>query len=417
MRPTLQSLKHSVLALLRRVAAALRRLLERLSGQAQPPAAPAPAPPPTPAPATPPRAASTPATTTTAEGLAGEAAATPLPPVAGETPPPADAPLSGRLPEPAAGVFTEGLFKHRQGDRFYRLFVPDHPQGGPMPLLVMLHGCKQNSADFAIGTQMNQLAREQGFVVLYPEQPKNANSLCCWNWFKRRHQQRDSGEPALLADLTRRVIQQHDIDTRRVYVAGLSAGGAMAAILGHVYADLFAAVGVHSGLPRGAAHDVASALAAMKDAGASDHPWARESFRPGAAKAAALLPLVPLVPTIVFHGDHDTTVHLRNSELVVQAALGDAASEPQGTTETGRSALGLQYTRSVYRDEVSGRSLVEHWVVHGVGHAWSGGNANGSFTDARGPDASREMLRFFAEHTLAAAHTGSEANAALNSAA
>jgi poly(hydroxyalkanoate) depolymerase family esterase len=388
MRPTLHLLKQRALALWRRTAAATRRWLDRLLARWRHAAAP-----PSPQPTSP-----------------GAQA-----PGAGEEPQPLqpDARADGRpaahegAPQPmrpaAPGEFASGYFKHREGDRRYRLFVPPPAADGSLrPLLVMLHGCKQHADDFAAGTQMNELALEHGLYVLYPEQPRSANMLRCWNWFKRRHQQRDSGEPALLADLTRATLHEHDIDATRVYVAGLSAGGAMAAILGHTYPDLFAAVGVHSGVPRGAAHDVASALAAMKDAGASDHPWAHESFRRRSRTADAL---VPLVPTIVFHGDLDTTVHPRNAELVLEAALGSArgdegAGQPLTSTEAGRSTHGLPFTRTVHRDAGSGLALAEHWVVHGVGHAWSGGNASGSYTDARGPDASREMLRFFAGHVL-----------------
>lgn len=330
------------------------------------------------------------------------------------SPQPQATPVLERQREAGAGEFSAGFFKHREGDRHYHLFVPPASAhaGTARPLIVMLHGCKQHAEDFAVGTQMNELAREHGLYVLYPEQPRSANMLRCWNWFKRRHQQRDSGEPAILADLTRAVMQAHAIDAMRVYVAGLSAGGAMAAILGHAYPDLFAAVGVHSGLPRGAAHDVASAVSAMKDAGASDHPWAHESFR-RRGRGGADDPLLPLVPTIVFHGDRDTTVHPRNAELVLEAALGNgfgAGGEPTAPTpaptpaptltQAGRSALGLSFTRTVHRDADTARTLAEHWVVHGVGHAWSGGDARGSYTDARGPSASLEMLRFFGEHAL-----------------
>lgn len=316
---------------------------------------------------------------------------------------PATAPATAPTPEtppapppPAreAGVeqWSDGLFAHQHRPIAYKLFVPGTQAVGPRPLVVMLHGCTQNPDDFAAGTRMNQLARENGFLVLYPAQTQHANSSKCWNWFKSQHQQRGRGEPALLAALTQSVIDAHDVDPDRVYVAGLSAGGAMADILGRSYPDLFAAVGVHSGLPSGAASDLMSALAAMKS---------------GPSAAASNATGGPGVPTIVFHGDADGTVHARNGEAVVQAALAaqdGAATQVQASD--GRSAQGRAYTRRVHVD-AHGLAAVEQWLLHGAGHAWSGGSARGSYTDPSGPDASAEMLRFFLSHrkvAVAATH-------------
>ena len=237
----------------------------------------------------------------------------------------------------------------------------------------MLHGCTQNPDDFAAGTRMNELARSQGVFVLYPAQSKQANPQGCWNWFKHSHQARGRGEAALLADMTREVMARHAVDTQRVYVAGLSAGGAMAAILGEAYPELFAAVGVHSGLAAGAAKDLPSALAAMKS-GAGTR---------GAAASG--------IPTIVFHGDADATVHQRNGAEVMARSTG---SQSAADVESGTSAGGRGFTRSVHRAP-DGSVRAEHWLVHGAPHAWSGGSGAGSYTDARGPDASAEMLRFF----------------------
>ncbi len=285
--------------------------------------------------------------------------------------------LHGRVAPPQPASFDELAFDTPHGKRPYKLFVPANAGSGRAPLVVMLHGCKQDPDDFAKGTRMNALAQERGFRVLYPAQTARANAYRCWNWFNRGDQQRDAGEPALLAGMVRQVMQVHPVDADRVYVAGLSAGGAMAAILAREYPDLFAAVGVHSGLAYGAADNVISAMTVMKH-GPRDVP--------------VELAAVPWVPLIVFHGDQDATVHPRNGERLVAGHI--AAEVLPGALEGGRS-----FVRTTYGD-ASGRVIAEHWLVHGSGHAWSGGNAEGSFTDAEGPDASREMLRFFAQQRL-----------------
>ena len=278
-------------------------------------------------------------------------------------------------PVPRAGRFIAGSHTDTAGTREYKLYIPPGYHGQELPLVVMLHGCTQNPDDFAAGTGMNDAAQERGFFVLYPAQTQNANASGCWTWFKHNHQRRGRGEPALLAGMTRDVMKRYGVDPKRVYVAGLSAGGAMAAILGDAYPDLFAAVGVHSGLATGSATDVKSAFAAMKGGGAP------------AAKG-------PTPPTIVFHGDQDATVHPVNGEQVVAASAGAAKPE----LNRARSDSGREYTRRVYRD-AGGRVVAEHWAVHGAGHAWSGGRAAGSYTDAKGPDATEEMLRFFFGNT------------------
>ncbi|GAC1608366.1 MAG: PHB depolymerase family esterase [Ramlibacter sp.] len=272
--------------------------------------------------------------------------------------------------------FLAGRFATSSGARDYKLFIPGGPSTRSLPLVVMLHGCTQTPDDFAAGTAMNALAQAQGVIVLYPAQSQQANPQRCWNWFKHSHQQRGRGEPALLAGMTRQVMAQHAVAADRVYVAGLSAGGAMAAILADTYPELYAAVGVHSGLAAGAASDLPSALSAMQGQGATGRPSARH------------------VPTIVFHGDADATVHPSNGEQVVTASSAAAASADVAQHE---SAGRRRSTRRVHRD-TGGKVLAEHWVVHGAAHAWSGGNASGSYTDALGPDASAEMLRFFMEH-------------------
>lgn len=294
---------------------------------------------------------------------------------------------ASRVVKPTAKRKTEvGRFECKQytchlGQRSYMLFTPSNYNGDQMPLVVMLHGCTQNPKDFAAGTQMNALAEEIGFFVAYPAQPTSANSMGCWNWFNSTDQQKDRGEPALIAGIAREIMADYAVDAQRVYVAGLSAGGAMAAVLGMTYSDLFAAIGVHSGLPCGAARNVASALTVMKR-GASQVGKSANS-----------------VPTIVFHGDQDRTVHPANADDVLeQFDLAGAAAQYVTTSE--KPASGMRYSTSVHADE-DGTAIYEKWLVHGAGHAWSGGNAQGSYTEPRGPDASREMIRFFFEHRLA----------------
>lgn len=297
------------------------------------------------------------------------------------TPRPTRQPFQGRAPrifdvDLGGAQFATLTFDSAQGSRDYKLFVPTPRQGAAMPLLVMLHGCTQSPDDFAAGTRMNDLAEAEGFLVAYPAQTKAANPKQCWNWFSPGDQGRDRGEPALIAGITRQVMAAHPVDPDRVYVAGLSAGGAAAAVMGLAYPDLYAAVGVHSGLAQGAASDVMSALTAMKRGA------------PGAPAAAQPL------PTIVFHADRDRTVHPRNGEQVIaQMNAGGLRTE----TERGEVEGGHAYTRTLHRD-AAGRTMLEHWLVHRAGHAWSGGDKAGSFTDPRGPDASRAMLRFFLEH-------------------
>ncbi|MDF1586195.1 extracellular catalytic domain type 1 short-chain-length polyhydroxyalkanoate depolymerase [Marinimicrococcus flavescens] len=287
-------------------------------------------------------------------------------------------------PLPAGARFEEHSFANEAGSRTYKLYVPASHGGRTLPLVVMLHGCTQTPDDFAAGTRMNELAERQGLLVAYPAQAPSANASRCWNWFSADDQQRDRGEPSILAGITRRIMREHAVAPGRVYVAGLSAGGAAAAVMGSAYPDLYAAIGVHSGLACGAAGDLPSALAAMRQGGP---PPARGPRRRG-------------VPAIVFHGDRDTTVHPVNGDRVIAQAK--AGSALRTALESGEARGGLRYTRTVHAEE-SGRAMLEQWVLHGAGHAWSGGSAAGSFTEPRGPDASREMMRFFLQHATTAA--------------
>ena len=321
------------------------------------------------------------------------------------------------LPEQGGGEqgrVVRGTYASPQGQRQWRMYVPPahaSQAGQALPLVVMLHGCTQDPEDFAKGTAMDEAARQQGFVVLYPAQDQAANPQRCWNWFKHSHQQRDKGEPAILAGLTRQVMADYGVDAKRVYVAGLSAGGAMAAILGETYPDLYAAVGIHSGLAAGAANDLPSALAAMQGGAVDMRASTGLAGLPGMPKAmnrpARSAPARgsssegARVPTIVFHGDQDHTVHPVNAEHIIAACTTSAANDEalNCSEERVRSGNGRVYTRRRHADG-NGRFVAEHWIVHGAGHAWSGGSSKGSYTDAAGPDATGEMLRFFFSHTL-----------------
>jgi poly(hydroxyalkanoate) depolymerase family esterase len=289
-------------------------------------------------------------------------------------------------PDPRApGEFLQGSFSAAAGTRRYKLYVPSVPASGPRPLIVMLHGCTQDPDDFAAGTAMNALAEEHGCLVLYPEQARKANASLCWNWFEASHQERDGGEPSLIAGMTREVIESSQADRARVYVAGLSAGGAMAAIMAAAYPDLYAAVGVHSGLPVGRARDLISGLAAMK-----------KKSPAGAGRTASRLR--QRVPVIVFHGDGDDIVHSGNGDAVLEQFLHPAPGSPaqplRRLQERVGDAGGRGYTKTAMLDS-TGRSVAEFWELHGAGHAWSGGSPAGSYTDPAGPNASAEMLRFF----------------------
>ncbi len=288
-------------------------------------------------------------------------------------------------PSPAAdgARFLSRSFSCDAGSRGYKLFVPRALAAGAaraLPLIIMLHGCKQDPDDFALGTGMNLLAEERGFLVAYPEQSPRSNQMGCWNWFNLKDQERDSGEPAIIAGIAREIMSEFDVDPDRVFVAGLSAGGAMAAILSATYPDLFKGAGIHSGLPCGAATDLASAFNSMRNGAVMTDTQAPETN----------------VRTIVFQGGADRTVHPSNADLIVAFARAglDGAVEMK---QRGRSEGGVAYQRTIIADR-GGKPQVEYWAIDDMGHAWSGGSLKGSFTDPNGPDASREMLRFFLQH-------------------
>lgn len=282
------------------------------------------------------------------------------------------------------GYFSARTYANDAGQRNYKLYVPSGYRGAPLPLIVMLHGCTQDADDFAAGTRMNAFAERHDCLVAYPIQPKRANPSRCWSWFKPGDQQRERGEPSLIAGITRDVMAEYSVDPARVYVAGLSAGGAMAAVMIHTYPELYAAAGIHSGLPYRCAHDLPSAFAAMKGRKrARREPFVDRNDGP----------MVPKRPLIVFHGDADATVHPCNgSELLREFGAGTSPlSETVDGHAGGRACTRRRLTA------VNGVDA-EYWIIHGAPHAWAGGSVHGTYTDSSGPDASAEMLRFFLAH-------------------
>jgi poly(hydroxyalkanoate) depolymerase family esterase len=288
------------------------------------------------------------------------------------------------VPVSDGAAYLTRTFTCEAGSRDYTIYVPSHTDGRKRPLIIMLHGCTQNPNDFAVGTGMNRLAEEYGFIVAYPGQPRTANQSGCWNWFNLTDQMRDVGEPRIIAGITRIIMAEFDIDGERVFVAGLSAGGAMAAIMSATYPELYAATGIHSGLAYGSATDVASAFAAMRGTSSPATP-AQTKCHLNTANGRSR--------TIVFHGASDQRVHPSNAETILAEARAGLTDPAQETQHYG-SAGGRAYTRTVITD-ASGIPHVEHWAIDGLGHAWSGGSPEGSHADQHGPDASREMLRFF----------------------
>lgn len=280
---------------------------------------------------------------------------------------------------PQGAQYLNRTYRSKFGSRGYRLYVPASAPHQPKGLILMLHGCNQTPDDFALGTNMNALAEKHGLALAYPAQTRRQNAASCWNWFKPGNQVRGMGEPAILAALTRKLKQEFGLGRNEVFVAGLSAGGAMATILADVYPDVFSAAGVHSGLARGAAYDVLSAMSAMQSGSAFD----------------GIAPVVTSrsrrVRRIIFQGDHDSTVHPSNASMIVASVMGrDAVPTKIGK----RSVRGRGYSRSDFAGS-DGTVQVELWMIEGAGHAWSGGRVAGSYTDNKGPDASAQMMRFF----------------------
>ena len=285
-----------------------------------------------------------------------------------------------RLDSLGEAALFDRMYQNDSGARRYKIYVP-RDSGPHAPVIVMLHGGTQPVLDYAAGTGMNQLADLHHFLVVYPEQDARANPMRYWNWFRPQDQHARGGEPSLIAGITQEVIRDYDADPDRVFIAGFSAGAAMATVMAATYPQLYAAAGVHSGLPYGAAYDVPSAFALMR----GGSPTSRQD--------PALR-----IPLIVFHGDHDEIVNVVNASNIRQQRLGidGALTAADGVRVTnGQVPGGHAYTQTTYSDDAD--VLLEQWIVHGAGHAWSGGTAGCSYTDPLGPAASAEMVRFFAE--------------------
>ena len=303
----------------------------------------------------------------------------------------------------APGYWVTGVASNAAGERAFKLWVPAGYAGAQaLPLVMMLHGCTQNPDDFAAGTRMNEVADREKFFVVYPDQPRSANASKCWNWFEVQHQQRGSGEPSVLVEVVRSISAPFNVKSNRVFVARLSAGGAMATVLGATYPDVFAAVGVGAGLEYQAGTDLASALSAQLMGGPDPDGQGRAAY-------AAMGSAVSRVPVIVFHGTADTTVAPVNAHQVMaqwaqtndladDGADNDTVSVTAALDEAGQVPGGREFVRSTVRD-ATGRTLLEKWMVQGMRHAWSGGSSNGSYTDPLGPDAARETWRFFTQWT------------------
>jgi len=308
------------------------------------------------------------------------------------------------------GTFHSHTFSHRAGTRHYKLYIPrNYTHGRPTPLLVALHGCTQDPDNFAAATRFNMLADQYNFLVLYPQQNGTNNAGKCWNWFIPTNQARGKGEPALLAGMIDHIASHYTVDPDRVFIAGISAGAAMAVIMGACYPDYFAAIGIHSGLEFKAATNLLGAQIAMRKGGPDPALQGKLAYL-SAGSAARVLPV------IVFHGTRDDTVSPINGDQVIQqfasthdyaddGTANNSVSATPSSIETGQVPGGYSYT--IYTYSYQGDVLLQHYVIDGMGHAWSGGSSAppATFADPGGPDASAIMWNFFAAHPKKAAMT------------
>ncbi len=304
----------------------------------------------------------------------------------------------GAVSSSAAGSFTSKTYNGRT----YKLYVPSsYQEGAALPLVVMLHGCTQDPDQFAAGTQMNALAETEKFFVLYPEQPSSANSNKCWNWFDTAHQSRGSGEPALIAGMVNQIKSSYSIDADQVFVGGLSAGAAMSVIMGATYPDIFAAISVGAGLEYKAATSVTGAYTAMSSGGPNP-------IQQGDLAYSAMGEHKRVVPVILFHGTADYTVAPINAHQILSqwAQTNDRASDgldnnniddTADQTLPGTVSGGRSYTQYIYKD-TAGKTVMEKYMIEEMGHAWSGGSTSGSYTDPKGPNATKLSWNFFKNH-------------------
>jgi len=311
--------------------------------------------------------------------------------------PPVDPPAAMATTRPTGRV-VRGTFRNAAGERPYALHLPDRdvPAGGKgRALVVLLHGCTQDADDVARGTRLPARAGERGWMVLLPEQPASSHPRKCWTWYDPGHQGRGAGEPSILAGMIEEVVRTHGGDPGRVYLAGVSAGAAMASLVAAAYPELIAGLALHSGLVYAAAGSVGDALGAMQRGAASPEPHAERAH-------AAMGPRARVIPTLVLHGEADQVVApINGAQAARQWFLTNALSRGQpldttsGATDHVQGEVGgYGVRRSTYRAK-DGTPLAHLVLVRELGHAWSGGSAEGTFTSERGPDATMEVLDFF----------------------
>lgn len=299
----------------------------------------------------------------------------------------------------ATGTWTSGTYTNAYGSRYFRLYVPAAYDGSSArPLMVMLHGCLQDGYDFAAGTRMNAHADTRNFLVLYPEQGTAYNAYDCWNWFYTANQHRGSGEPSIIAGMIGWVKSNYRVNSSLVGVAGISAGGAMAVIMGCTYPDHVKRVASHSGMMYKAATTATGGSDAMKygsvynpDSRGSDCYNEMGSYR-------------RVQPTLVFHGTSDGTVNIKNAHQTIQqwAQTDDLAYDALDDNDIDNTHDGSlsgsacrTYTRYDYKNSATGGVVMHKYIIDGLGHAWSGGSTAGSYADPCGPDASQVIVSFF----------------------